>query len=216
MRPNILILAYNAADTILDCINSAQSQTIDCNIIVVNDGSTDQTLDIIQTIDNITIIDQNNMGIINSLNNILESIDGPICRLDADDALPNNAIESLMSKYDESTIVYGSYVEIYQDKCKIVYPSDIYQCLACGVLLNAEAIKQVGGFATNDVGIFVEYDLYARLIQANISVIGINDIVYYYNRKYSVSTRNINNVNKSIKLLDNKWNIANRIRSYEF
>ena len=50
MKVSVIIAAYNAEKYLVDTLESIVNQTIDSyEIIVVNDGSTDSTLDILQT-----------------------------------------------------------------------------------------------------------------------------------------------------------------------
>ena len=66
MKPliSIIIPTYNDAPFLARCLDSVFAQTInDFEVIVVNDGSTDNTLDILQSYhDRITVIDQANQG----------------------------------------------------------------------------------------------------------------------------------------------------------
>ena len=61
---SVVIPAYNAAKTINDCLSSIFNQTeTDFEVILVNDGSTDNTAEIIKAwADKIKIINQNNAG----------------------------------------------------------------------------------------------------------------------------------------------------------
>jgi len=49
---SVIIPAYNAERTILETINSVLNQTFsDLEIIVINDGSTDRTVEVLQNVD---------------------------------------------------------------------------------------------------------------------------------------------------------------------
>ena len=49
---SIVIPAYNAEQTLLETIKSVQKQTFsDFEIIVINDGSTDRTLELLQSVE---------------------------------------------------------------------------------------------------------------------------------------------------------------------
>lgn len=88
---DVLVPAYNAERTILEALNSIQSQTItDIRIIVVNDGSTDRTIDIIRAAaagdTRILVVDQPNGGIVAARNQLIELSTAPyIAMHDADD-----------------------------------------------------------------------------------------------------------------------------------
>ena len=53
---SIVIPVYNCEKYIAECIKSALKQTIPCEVIVVNDGSTDNTHNICKGIDGITYL----------------------------------------------------------------------------------------------------------------------------------------------------------------
>lgn len=73
---SIILPAYNVAEYIEECIESCERQDIphdSYEIVVVNDGSTDCTLDKVQTLSikysNIKIINQSNQGVSVARNN---------------------------------------------------------------------------------------------------------------------------------------------------
>jgi glycosyltransferase involved in cell wall biosynthesis len=80
---SVLIPCYNSGKTIRDCINSVLSQTYpkhNIKIIVANDGSTDNTLEILQNCqmtvgsDNFFIINQENKGISETRNVLIKHV----------------------------------------------------------------------------------------------------------------------------------------------
>src|SRR5688500_20256063 len=67
----VLMPAYNAADFIREAIDSVLNQTfLDFELLIINDGSTDQTKEIIESYsDNrICLVSQENKGIAKALN----------------------------------------------------------------------------------------------------------------------------------------------------
>jgi glycosyltransferase involved in cell wall biosynthesis len=97
----VYITNYNYAEYIDNAVESVLNQTYnDIEILIIDDGSTDNSLEIIekyQSKPNIKIISQKNKGL-NVTNNIaLHASNGEfIIRLDADDWLDSNAIEILV------------------------------------------------------------------------------------------------------------------------
>jgi uncharacterized protein (TIGR00730 family) len=115
------IAAYNAQAYIEESVISAFNQTrLATEVIIINDGSTDATLDILQNLqrkyNTLRIINQNNTGTPGALNHLIR-----MCRtdyligLDADDILEKTAVESLYRTAmanPESAIIYSDYTFI--------------------------------------------------------------------------------------------------------
>ena len=85
---SVIIPAYNAEDYIIQCLESILKQTYtNLEIIVVNDGSTDATLEILKTIQDsrIVLISQENRGCSSAKNSGLKHASGSFIQyLDAD------------------------------------------------------------------------------------------------------------------------------------
>jgi glycosyltransferase involved in cell wall biosynthesis len=93
---SVLIPAFNAGNHIGSAIQSILDQTYTkIEIIVVNDGSTDNTLTVLQSFhDKIKLIDQENSGCSHSKNRAFEESTGQCIQyLDADDLLSPDKIE---------------------------------------------------------------------------------------------------------------------------
>ncbi|MFT7272918.1 MAG: glycosyltransferase involved in cell wall biosynthesis, partial [Spirosomataceae bacterium] len=85
---SVLIAAYNAEKYVAETINSVLQQTQQpTEIIVIDDGSTDDTKSILETFrDKIRIISRENRGVPRSVNQAIQLSTQPlICFLDADD-----------------------------------------------------------------------------------------------------------------------------------
>lgn len=121
---SVIVPAYNVEAYIADCLESILSQSYaDLEIIVVNDGSTDRTLDIIEEYaskDNrLRIISQPNGGPSVARNKGLEMAQGEwLMFVDSDDLLLPGAIESLLhlAQATQSDIACGEFVRRINDK----------------------------------------------------------------------------------------------------
>ena len=74
---SILIPAYNVESYIEECVNSVLDLDTNYEIIIINDGSTDNTLKILnkyKKYEYIKIINQKNMGISRTRNNLLKKL----------------------------------------------------------------------------------------------------------------------------------------------
>lgn len=90
-RIDVLVPAYNAEETVLETLNSIKNQTLkDIRIIVVNDGSTDRTIDVVRLAaasdPRVLVVDQPNGGIVAARNRLVRLSNAPyIAMHDADD-----------------------------------------------------------------------------------------------------------------------------------
>jgi len=116
---SVLMPAYNASVFIAPAIESILNQTFqDFELIIVDDGSTDNTVDIIKSyIDldkRIKIIQIGHAGICHALNiGIQESKYSWIARMDADDvALPRRLEKQInAAQANPQVVIWGSYVQ---------------------------------------------------------------------------------------------------------
>ncbi len=109
----IVIPAYNAELTIEECMNSIISQTYEnIEIIVVNDGSTDNTKALVEKYvkidDRVKLLNQINSGVSEARNNGLKKASGDfIVFVDCDDWLEQNMIELMIdcqTKYNVDVV----------------------------------------------------------------------------------------------------------------
>lgn len=114
---SIIIPAYNAASFIHTSVDSVLSQSIpnDIEIIIVNDGSTDNTINVVENYmqehSNIHLINQKNSGVSGARNSGIEAAQGEfIAFIDADDFISDGCLETIIKRLvniDEKTeIVY--------------------------------------------------------------------------------------------------------------
>ena len=123
MKPklSILVPCYNTEKYLPQCLDCILAQTLkDIEIICVNDGSTDSTLDILKSYQRkdsrITIIDKINTGYGDSLNRAIELANGEyIGIVEPDDYLD---VEMYKTLYDTS-------IQYDLDKCRCLF-HDVY------------------------------------------------------------------------------------------
>ncbi len=129
IKVSVIIPAYNSEKYISRCLDSVLGQTMkDIEIIVVNDGSTDKTLDILkgykaENPEIIKIIDQQNQGQSNSRNNGIRVTEGEyIAFVDSDDYIEPNMLEVLFEKAEKSNaeVVVGDTNCVYPNKSVII------------------------------------------------------------------------------------------------
>lgn len=105
-KVSVIIPVYNTASYLKECIDSVLRQTLDdIEVICVNDGSTDSSLEILESYklkdDRIVLINQKNRGLGAARNIALKHASGKyVLFLDSDDYLDEMALEDL---YDLAT-----------------------------------------------------------------------------------------------------------------
>lgn len=120
---SIIVPAYNAERTIKDTIYSILEQSYkNFELIIINDGSTDATLDICKQFDDqrIRIFSQENAGLSNTRNIGIEKANGKyICFVDSDDTVNNQYLEHLynsITKNDTDLAICGIILERNDNK----------------------------------------------------------------------------------------------------
>ena len=112
MTVSVIIPAYNAQATIQRCIESVLTQSYrDIQVIIINDGSTDNTSGEIPRIDDrVSVVHTLNRGVSAARNKGLEGTSGEfIAFCDADDYLEPDAIERLVKAMDGADMAVGSF-----------------------------------------------------------------------------------------------------------
>jgi GT2 family glycosyltransferase len=132
---SILIPAYNAADWIAQTIQSALDQTwLNTEIIIVDDGSTDHTLDIANTFKHskVHVLTQANQGAAAARNHALRRAQGDYIQfLDADDLLAPDKIEQqikLLQTSPTNYIASGAWARFYRNPTDAAFkPEPLWQ-----------------------------------------------------------------------------------------
>jgi len=123
---SVVLSVYNAEKYLVEAIKSILNQTFkDFEFIIINDGSTDKSLEIIESYqkedERIILISRENKGLIASLNEGIEKAKGKyIVRMDADDISLSTRFEEQVKIMEEnqniglcgtSVIVFGNNIK---------------------------------------------------------------------------------------------------------
>lgn len=132
MKLSIIVPVYNVADYLPKCLDSLLAQDIPQNeyeIIVVNDGSTDNSGEIAKQYAekyvNIILINQENQGLSGARNTGIKCAKGDYIQfVDSDDYLEENVLVGLMKQVDDDALdVLRFNYENVNDNGKIIYPN---------------------------------------------------------------------------------------------
>lgn len=203
-KVSVIIPCYNQGKYVSDAINSVLAQTYkDIEIVIVNDGSTDNSNEIIKTFadkyKNILFFDENkNKGVINARNMAIEAASGEfILPLDADDTIEPTYIEKAVKILKENPnigIVYckarmfgikNEYWDLKDfDKSNILYDN----CIFCSALFRKADFIKVGMYKDYMLYGCEDYDLWLSFIEQGFDVYRIDEILFNY-RQYEEDSR---------------------------
>lgn len=201
MIVSIIITAYNYEKYIIECIESClcQKNFDDYEILVINDGSTDNTYKLLDKYilsPQVKVFNNENYGIEYSSNFGINMSQGEyIVRVDADDFLYPTFLETMVEKIkdEKCAFIYSDYRVIDEnskeikkvylpsfDKEEILTRGDF---LATGTLYNKEVLFSVGLYNEETVNTGLEsYELIVKLLKLNIFGIHLNKTLFSYRR----------------------------------
>ena len=108
---SIIMPVYNGAEFIAEAVDSViQQDYYHWELIIVNDGSTDNTIAIVKAFkdDRVKILDQQNLGVSVARNRALQSARGKFfCFLDADDVLTPNSLSLRLSCFTNPEVYFA-------------------------------------------------------------------------------------------------------------
>jgi len=218
---SVIIPNYNYAEFVDKAIESVLSQTYkNIEIIVVDDGSTDNSLDILSSYSSeITLISQCNLGVSSARNAGLAKASGEyVCFLDSDDIWFSNKIEVQISHLlnNKKACVYGGihffvgnigvnkFIEPqYKGKLWRKYmwnPGRSIVLLGCSnAILPTEIAKSVGGFDTR-LSMSADWDFFRKVADLVEIEYDLRCLVGYRQHPKSMSQSNLFDYYKDMPL----------------
>lgn len=124
LKVSVIVPVYNTEPYLRECFDSLIAQTYkNIEIIIVNDGSTDNSIDIINEyankFSNIKIINQENKGYSGARNTALEYVTGDyVGFVDSDDYIKPDMFEKLLTtaENNDADIVSCSFFRVYENE----------------------------------------------------------------------------------------------------
>lgn len=213
----VLMPVYNVGKFLPKCLETLMNQTFrDFHLIAVNDGSTDNCLEILRDFEsrynNITIIDQPNAGMSMARNAALALADSKyICFVDSDDYLAPTFLQELyqaITIHDADIACCYYYYHFVESDTLYKYPFR-----TSGVFNKEEALKkllkdvQIQSLAWNKIYkrslftdnaitfpsmAFEDMAIAHKLFSLSEKVVVINRALYYYNQQNASTLATIN------------------------
>lgn len=119
---SVFMSVYNGGEYLKKAVDSVLNQTYNhFEFVIVNDGSTDDTADYLNSLDDkrITVIHQENQGLGKPLNKWMKTCKGKyVMRLDADDICHETRMEKQVAFLEENpdVILVGCQVQMFSDR----------------------------------------------------------------------------------------------------
>lgn len=148
-KASVIVPAFNAEQTIVRALDSLNTQTLskkNFEVIIINDGSEDNTLKILENYKNqnrelnLNILNQSNQGVSRARNYGIEKANGKfLFFLDADDAISEETLSDVCR-----------FFEIYYDDIDIVTYTQEYRGAKSGLHYRYNILTETGIFNINE------------------------------------------------------------------
>jgi glycosyltransferase involved in cell wall biosynthesis len=209
-KVSVVIAAYNAAAFVADTLESVLAQTLaDIEVIVVNDGSTDCTKEVVRGFPDrrLILLEQRNAGVSSARNTGLAAARAPyVLFLDADDLLLPTALSQMTGVLDarpDRVACFAHHIRIAEDGAELsrrediplrVFPADdtlrhlaTKNFIVCGAICaRTSAARRLKGFDTT-LHWGEDWEFWCRLAMLGDFAAMPNDIVLMY-RQHGSST----------------------------
>jgi glycosyltransferase involved in cell wall biosynthesis len=192
---SVVLATYNRAGLLMRAIQSVKSQsTDDWELVIVDDGSTDNTLSAIQPFlpdPRITYFAQTNAGLALARNAGMQRSRGELITfLDSDDEYKPDHLKLRLryfEQYPATDLLHGGveivggpdYVRDVNDSSRHIPLAD---CFIGGTFVMRRRVFEIlGGFRPPDFG--TDYELAQRAMEQHFTIAKTNDPTYVYHRE---------------------------------
>jgi glycosyltransferase involved in cell wall biosynthesis len=191
MKTSIIIPVYNHEQFVAQAIESALNQTVPCEVIIIDDGSTDKSKFIVDEYeDRAKVIHQTNRGLAAARNTGIMNATGEyILPLDSDDILEPNCVEKIEKVFadtDADVIApsFTTFGAVEQLSLLMTRPTlDDFKVANrigyCSAIKRA-LLLEVGGYSVRMVWGYEDYHLWFVLLRKGKKIYTIPEPLWRY------------------------------------
>ena len=190
MSITISISSYNQQEWLPEAIDSALNQTIPCEVLVIDDGSTDNSLAIARSYEpKVKVISQVNKGLSSARNTGLMNATGDyFLPLDADDILLPNCVEKIL-KHNADIISPSFKCFGRAEDIIILMPKPTIEDFKTGnrvgycSAIKTKFLKEVGGYSPRMTIGYEDLHLWFDLLSRGATIETIPEVLWLYRTK---------------------------------
>lgn len=194
-KVSVVIPLFNQADYVGQCIESVLAQTYkDVEVIVVNDGSTDSSLEIIKRYP-VHIVNQSNKGLAGARNaGVMNSLGDAILPLDADDWIERTYLEKTVPLLSGdigfvSTDMqrFGVHNHLLSARVRTLDQQMIDNNIPVCSLISRKAFLETGGYSGRAPG-YEDWNLWIDILKRGWKMAVVNEPLFHYRcREYTMT-----------------------------
>lgn len=191
----VVIPSFNQQEFLPDAIESALGQTVRCEVIVVDDGSTDHSLDVAKGYEQhgVKVVSQVNKGLPSARNTGIMNATGDfILFLDADDMLQDDCVEKLLkvAKSTKADVVAPSFKTfgttnelVILIEAPTIEDFKIGNRLGYCALIKRDTLLEVGGYSPKMVFGYEDLHLWHNLFYRDKRIVTVQEVLWLYRTK---------------------------------
>ena len=194
IKISIVIPSFNQSQYLGSAISSALEQSVQTHeIICVDDGSNDNSLELAKSFEGVKVISQVNKGLSSARNTGIMNATGEFCLfLDADDILLENAIERITQVIEQTgaDVVSPSFkcFGMAQDEIILMENPTIEDFKVANRVPYASAIRrskllEIGGYSPRMQQGWEDYHLFFNLLSRGATIKTIPEVLFLYRVK---------------------------------
>lgn len=186
-KVSIIIPCWNQAHWLPDAIESALNQTVKCEVIVVNDGSPDNTSEVAKKYP-VRLVEKKNGGLSSARNYGIKEAKGEyILCLDSDDKILPEFVEKCLEANDDIVSTaqqeFGDSNNLWNSQPE--HPThDLFHCanqINCCALYKKEMWEKVGGYDETMTG-YEDWDYWFRTTKLGYTITVIREPLFLYRK----------------------------------